>query len=529
MWPKLVDLSPDECKRTLRRLELEAYSSVVSAFRAQGSLSKDKKRLLHELQNVLSISLERHRAEVRRAVNDEKLTTIADHNSSSTTETSDWLIEGRRLIPLLPRLVPQTAFTSTANQAAKEASEKNLHLINPALTGNKELATQSSVPAASAAAMATAGTKASRPTSPTSNVVVLPSGTSIHIKGVLNPEEEEEMVNRRQRRSLSIEGMGAVTASAQTQTARVIYTTASSTPGSASPVKITISKSPQARAIVSQPGGQPPKVILVTSSSQSSASSVYQRSMSVPVIRASTSTSTSHSGATRTSIIIPGGSQGIAHNSAMPGVVTVTTNSITTSTSAAVTMPTSVVGGSPVFSPSVSIGKPRAKVVTRHRLPQPSKPGVVIPMGPGGGSQPVAPSPQSLHNIHVKTVAKPPPIHIKQEGGMKIITQTGASKILPKPAQLSGSPGTPVVVVNAGPSASGGGSTTVTMVPKTVGSYTTSSGSKVLNISAPGGRVIANTKAPNVVTVNPKTLQLTAVKSAAGGTTGQPFGVVWYY
>ena len=55
---------------------------------------------------------------------------------------------------------------------------------------------------------------------------------------------------------------------------------------------------------------------------------------------------------------------------------------------------------------------------------------------------------------------------------MKIITQsvTGASKILPKPAMLTGSPGTPVVVVNAGPS-SAAGSTTVTMVPKTVGGY----------------------------------------------------------
>ena len=56
---------------------------------------------------------------------------------------------------------------------------------------------------------------------------------------------------------------------------------------------------------------------------------------------------------------------------------------------------------------------------------------------------------------------------------MKIITQsvTGASKILPKPAHLTGSPGTPVVVVNAGPSSSAAGNTTVTMVPKSVGSY----------------------------------------------------------
>ena len=79
---------------------------------------------------------------------------------------------------------------------------------------------------------------------------------------MLNPDEEDDTLGRRQRRSLSIDGLGAATASTQTQTARVIYTTASSTPGSASPVKITISKSPQGRTIVSQPGGQPPKVRL---------------------------------------------------------------------------------------------------------------------------------------------------------------------------------------------------------------------------------------------------------------------------
>ncbi|KAK7499219.1 hypothetical protein BaRGS_00009479 [Batillaria attramentaria] len=516
MWPNLLDYSRDECKHMLRRMELDAYSSIVSVFRAQGDLSKDKKKVLQDLQNMLSISIERHRAEVRRAVNDERLTTVADSISGSSA-TPEWLIEGRRLVPLLPRLVPQTAFTQTANQMAKDAVEKNAQLINPALTGNRELANQASVTPSAVPS----GSKPSRPSSPTSNVVVLPSGTSIHIKGMLNQDEDDDQSTRRQRRSLSIDGLGAATVSTQTQTARVVYTTASSTPGTASPVKITISKSPQGRTIVSQPGGQPPKVILVTSSGQSSGSSMFQRSMSVPVIRASTSTTTSQTGTTRTSIIIPGSPAIAQSNSSMPGVVTVTTTSITTSSSATVTMPTSVVGASPVFSPSVNIGKPRPKVVPRQRFPQPqTRPGVVIPMGPTG-SQPVAPSPQSIHNIQVKTMPKPPPIQIKQEGGMKIITQSvgGASKILPKPAQMGGSPGTPVVVVNAGPSSSTG-NTTVTMVPKTVGSYTTTTGSKVLNITTPGGRVIATTtKASNVVTVNPKTLHLTAVKSAAGGTT----------
>ncbi|XP_056341869.1 BRCA2-interacting transcriptional repressor EMSY isoform X9 [Oenanthe melanoleuca] len=137
VWPTLLDLSRDECKRILRKLELEAYAGVISALRAQGDLTKEKKDLLGELSKVLSISTERHRAEVRRAVNDERLTTIA-HNMSGPNSSSEWSIEGRRLVPLMPRLVPQTAFTVTANAVANAAVQHNASLPVPAETGNKE-------------------------------------------------------------------------------------------------------------------------------------------------------------------------------------------------------------------------------------------------------------------------------------------------------------------------------------------------------------------------------------------------------
>ncbi|XP_017587178.1 PREDICTED: BRCA2-interacting transcriptional repressor EMSY isoform X9 [Corvus brachyrhynchos] len=137
VWPTLLDLSRDECKRILRKLELEAYAGVISALRAQGDLTKEKKDLLGELSKVLSISTERHRAEVRRAVNDERLTTIA-HNMSGPNSSSEWSIEGRRLVPLMPRLVPQTAFTVTANAVANAAVQHNASLPIPAETGNKE-------------------------------------------------------------------------------------------------------------------------------------------------------------------------------------------------------------------------------------------------------------------------------------------------------------------------------------------------------------------------------------------------------
>ena len=57
--------------------ELEAYSSVLSALRAQGELTKERRKVLNDLGNVLNIPIERHKAEVRRAINEELLNTIA--------------------------------------------------------------------------------------------------------------------------------------------------------------------------------------------------------------------------------------------------------------------------------------------------------------------------------------------------------------------------------------------------------------------------------------------------------------------
>uniref|UniRef100_A0A8C1PPB5 BRCA2-interacting transcriptional repressor EMSY n=1 Tax=Cyprinus carpio TaxID=7962 RepID=A0A8C1PPB5_CYPCA len=191
VWPTLLDLSRDECKRILRKLELEAYAGVISALRAQGDLTKDKKDLLGELTRVLSISTERHRAEVRRAVNDERLTTIAYHMSGPNS-SSEWSIEGRRLVPLMPRLVPQTAFTVMANAVASATAHQNASLLLPADTANKEVvvcysytsttSTSSSASAPSSSSSAATALKSPRPASPASNVVVLPSGSTVYVK-----------------------------------------------------------------------------------------------------------------------------------------------------------------------------------------------------------------------------------------------------------------------------------------------------------------------------------------------------------
>lgn len=57
---------------------------------------------------------------------------------SGPNSSSEWSIEGRRLVPLMPRLVPQTAFTATANAVASITANQNASLLLPAETGNKE-------------------------------------------------------------------------------------------------------------------------------------------------------------------------------------------------------------------------------------------------------------------------------------------------------------------------------------------------------------------------------------------------------
>nr|XP_050853917.1 BRCA2-interacting transcriptional repressor EMSY isoform X1 [Vespula vulgaris] len=118
------EMTRDECRKCLRYLELDAYGNMVSVLRAQGPLTSNKQRLLQELAKILHISNERHRAEVRRAVNDEKLTMIAEQLNGPNTAI-DWIMEGRRSTPLLPRLKARNAFTMLANSLSLATSRAN--------------------------------------------------------------------------------------------------------------------------------------------------------------------------------------------------------------------------------------------------------------------------------------------------------------------------------------------------------------------------------------------------------------------
>eukprot|EP00090_Calanus_glacialis_P014632 TRINITY_DN23461_c0_g1_i1.p1 TRINITY_DN23461_c0_g1~~TRINITY_DN23461_c0_g1_i1.p1 ORF type:complete len:869 (-),score=123.52 TRINITY_DN23461_c0_g1_i1:271-2877(-) len=135
MWPKLVDHTREQCLGVLRNLECSAYSSVVDAFRAGGDLTEEKKASLLELARILNIPVERHKTEIRRAVNDELLNTVS-YRLSGPEQSFQWMKDGRRIIPILPRLAPLTGLTPIAKNAAGSLALRNNTLLPPSQTAS---------------------------------------------------------------------------------------------------------------------------------------------------------------------------------------------------------------------------------------------------------------------------------------------------------------------------------------------------------------------------------------------------------
>ncbi|XP_054126315.1 BRCA2-interacting transcriptional repressor EMSY isoform X8 [Melozone crissalis] len=494
VWPTLLDLSRDECKRILRKLELEAYAGVISALRAQGDLTKEKKDLLGELSKVLSISTERHRAEVRRAVNDERLTTIA-HNMSGPNSSSEWSIEGRRLVPLMPRLVPQTAFTVTANAVANAAIQHNASLPVPAETGNKE--------------------------------------------GVSCSDDDEKPRKRRRTNSSSSspvllkEVPKAVTPVTKTITvpvsgspkmSNIMQSIANSLPPHMSPVKITFTKpSTQTTNTTTQ------KVIIVTTSPSSTfVPNILSKSHNYAAVTKLVPTSVIASTTQKQPVVITASQSSVGSSSSC------STPSCTANTIAV----TAVVSSTPsVVMSTVAQGVSTSAVkVASTRLPSPKglvgNPTQILAQFPKQHQQ----SPkQQLHQVQ-QAQQQPqqqqqlvpcsaaqqqpqqsqlpagikPTIQIKQESGVKIITQqVQPSKILPKPvtATLPSSSNSPIMVV----SSNGTIMTTklVTTPTGTQATYTRPTVSPSLGArmaGTPGAATYVKTTSGSIITVVPKSL-----------------------
>ncbi|XP_033001878.1 BRCA2-interacting transcriptional repressor EMSY isoform X2 [Lacerta agilis] len=571
VWPTLLDLSRDECKRILRKLELEAYAGVISALRAQGDLTKEKKDILGELSKVLSISTERHRAEVRRAVNDERLTTIA-HNMSGPNSSSEWSIEGRRLVPLMPRLVPQTAFTVTANAVANAALQHNAALPSPAETGSKEVVvcysytsttstpTSTPVPSGSVATV-----KSPRPASPASNVVVLPSGSAVYVKSVSCSDDDEKPRKRRRTNSSSsspvllkevpkattpVTKTITVPVSGSPKMSSIMQSIANSLPPHMSPVKITFTKpSTQTTNTTTQ------KVIIVTTSPSSTfvpnilskshnyaavtklvpTSVIASTTQKQPVvITASQSSLVSSSTSTSTSA----SAGGCSTLSSAPSTVAVTTvvsstPSVVMSTVAQGVCTSAIkVASARLPSPKTLVGaptqiltpfpkqqqqqqqQPSPKQQLQQAQPQQQQLTQASPVAAQQQQQQQQQPSQQQPGLHPQQSPLPPgikpTIQIKQESGVKIITQqVQPSKILPKPvtATLPSSSNSPIMVV----SSNGTIMTTklVTAPAGTQATYTRPTVSPSIGTrmtGTPGGATYVKTTSGSIITVVPKSL-----------------------
>nr|XP_020666533.1 BRCA2-interacting transcriptional repressor EMSY isoform X4 [Pogona vitticeps] len=564
VWPTLLDLSRDECKRILRKLELEAYAGVISALRAQGDLTKEKKDLLGELSKVLSISTERHRAEVRRAVNDERLTTIA-HNMSGPNSSSEWSVEGRRLVPLMPRLVPQTAFTVTANAVASAALQHNASLPSPAETGSKEgevvvcysytnttsTPTSTPVPSGSVATV-----KSPRPASPASNVVVLPSGSAVYVKSVSCSDDDEKPRKRRRTNSSSsspvllkevpkaatpVTKTITVPVSGSPKMSSIMQSIANSLPPHMSPVKITFTKpSTQTTNTTTQ------KVIIVTTSPSSTfVPNILSKSHNYAAVTKLVPTSVIASTTQKQPVVITASQSSLVSST----TTTTTTGACSTPSSAPSTVAvTTVVSSTPsVVMSTVAQGVCTSAIkVASTRLPSPKSlvgtPTQILAQFPKQQQQQlspkqqlqqqaqqqqpltqVSPQPQPQPPQQQPPLPLPPPpqqsplpqgikptIQIKQESGVKIITQqVQPSKILPKPvtATLPSSSSSPIMVVS-----SNGTIMTTKLVTAPAGTQATYSRPTVSPslgarmAGTPGAATYVKTTSGSIITVVPKSL-----------------------
>ncbi|XP_033118253.1 BRCA2-interacting transcriptional repressor EMSY-like [Anneissia japonica] len=516
VWPLILDMSRDDCKRLLRRLELEAYASMVSALRAQGTLTKEKKKLLADVASVLSISTERHRAEVRRAVNDEKLTTVAERLSGSNNSV-EWSIEGRRLVPLLPRLVPQTAFTEVANEAAEKAFTKNLTMPVPADACCKEGAHEVIVAISKSSRLGTSSPMVLPP------LTVLPSGLSVPVKGGFEPEDNGSESSLKRKRSNSLSSVTSasneVTTAVSIVTANVKPTVVShkgtlsyltSTGASDGSLKIPITKA-VASVAPPQPHIGKQKVIIVSSSNSPITSTILERSQCLTTSRYSPVSSGQKTPDMFTSAQFKSNVAATVVSTAITQSVTMTSVAQQLNKSMATTvvnksMSTTVVNKSmatTVVSPASSRVLTSAVMSASSALLSRQKVFGKTKMSKGLVQSPL---PVTLQNKLLP--GQKPTIKIKQDSGVKIITQTigtSGSKVITKPLARGSTSGTSVVMVTCVPAS---------LTSKPITTISGSSG-QVLISSVGGARIVTTSpqfaksaaQIGNIITVTPKSLQ----------------------
>lgn len=414
---------------------------------------------------------------------------------SGPNSSSEWSIEGRRLVPLMPRLVPQTAFTVTANAVANAAVQHNASLPVPAETASKD--------GVSCSDEDEKPRKRRRTNSSSSSPVVL--------------KEVPKAV-------VPVSKTITVPVSGSPKMSNIMQSIANSLPPHMSPVKITFTKpSTQTTNTTTQ------KVIIVTTSPSSTfVPNILSKSHNYAAVTKLVPTSVIASTTQKPPVVI---------TASQASLVTSSSNGNSSSTSSPISSTvavTTVVSSTPsVVMSTVAQGVSTSAIkVASTRLPSPkslvSGPTQILAQFPKQHQQSPKQQLQQVQQQTQQPVAQPssvsqqqqpqqsalppgikPTIQIKQESGVKIITQqVQPSKILPKPvtATLPTSSNSPIMVV----SSNGAIMTTklVTTPTGTQATYTRPTVSPSLGrvATTPGAATYVKTTSGSIITVVPKSL-----------------------
>uniref|UniRef100_A0A803TXS1 EMSY transcriptional repressor, BRCA2 interacting n=2 Tax=Anolis carolinensis TaxID=28377 RepID=A0A803TXS1_ANOCA len=487
---------------------------------------------------------------------------------SGPNSSSEWSIEGRRLVPLMPRLVPQTAFTVTANAVANAALQHNASLPSPAETASKEVVvcysytsttstpTSTPVPSGSVATV-----KSPRPASPASNVVVLPSGSAVYVKSVSCSDDDEKPRKRRRTNSSSsspvllkevpkaatpVTKTITVPVSGSPKMSSIMQSIANSLPPHMSPVKITFTKpSTQTTNTTTQ------KVIIVTTSPSSTfVPNILSKSHNYAAVTKLVPTSVITSTTQKQPVVITASQSSLVSSSTNTTTSAATGTCSTPSSTPSTVAVTTVVSATPsVVMSTVAQGVCTSAIkVASARLPSPKSlvatPTQILAQFPRQQQQQAQPQPSPKQQLQQQAQQQLPPaspaaqpqpptplqqqpqpstpqqsplppgikptIQIKQESGVKIITQqVQPSKILPKPvtATLPSSSNSPIMVV----SSNGTIMTTklVTAPAGTQATYTRPTVSPSIGTrmtGTPGAATYVKTTSGSIITVVPKSL-----------------------
>ncbi|XP_078078683.1 BRCA2-interacting transcriptional repressor EMSY isoform X17 [Mustelus asterias] len=476
--------------------------------------------------------------------------TIA-HHMSGPNSSAEWSIEGRRLVPLMPRLVPQTAFTVTANAVANVAALHNATLPSPAETGNKEVIVcysytsttptpaSTTVPGGSVATV-----KSPRPASPASNVVVLPSGSTVYVKSVSCADEDDKPRKRRRTNSSSsspvvlkevpksitpVAKSIAVPVGSSPKVSNIMQSIANSIPSHMSPVKITFTKpTTQTTNTATQ------KVIIVTTSPSSTfVPNILSKSHNYAAVTKLVPTSVITTATQRQPVVItatqPPFTAGSAPSPSSTSITAAATSMISSTSSVVMSTIAQGASGTAVKVTAARLQSPKAlmgsptQILTQFPKQQQQQQQQQMSQSPQQQSQQSQTSPGVKPTIQIKqesvlrapfSAVRPvaPGPKMMPEGvvisGVKIITQQmQPSKILPKPVTMPSTSTSPIMVVS-----SNGAIMTTKLVTTPTGTQTTYT-RPTLNptISArmaasTGSTTYMKTTSGSIITVVPKSL-----------------------